>query len=188
MSAHLHIATLPDEELRPAYLIGQLAGLWREQGHRITVGPTARLEADVGMVHIDRTRVSARCVPANPDRRPLLNESVLDISKRRAFVFDLNFRIAASTPQVLLHDAAVDRIEGRITESWSSLCQGELAPALEPLLPFARSGRFIPTRLSEVTPASAGRSLVTGMIVGGSKTDLIDLGAKLQRALIAAKQ
>ncbi len=105
----------------------------------------------------------------------------------RAFVFDLNFRIAASTPQVLLHDAAVGRIEGRITESWTHLCQGDLAPALERLLPFARSGRFVPTRLSEATPASAGRSLVTGIIVGRSQADLIDLGAKLQRALIAAR-
>ena len=120
MSAHLHIATLPDEELRPAYLIGQLAGLWREQGHRVTVGPTARLEADVGLLHIDRTRVSGGCLPANPDRRPLLNASVLDISKRRISTQLLSPDSVYAGPVIIKTDAnAFGGPERRALPVWS---------------------------------------------------------------------
>lgn len=65
------------------YLMSCLAELWREQGHRVTVGPSLRLDADIGILHVDRTFVPVQCVPDNPKGRPLLNASILDISKRR---------------------------------------------------------------------------------------------------------
>jgi hypothetical protein len=83
MGKHIQIVTLPGEKLRPACLISRLAGLWREQGYKISVGPSRRLDGDAGIMHVDRTSVPAQYIPDNPQRRPLLNASVLDISKRR---------------------------------------------------------------------------------------------------------
>lgn len=83
MNKHIHIVTLPNEKFTASYLISSLADLWREQGHRVTVGPCRRLDADIGILHVDRTLVPIQYVPDNPQRRPLLNASILDISKRR---------------------------------------------------------------------------------------------------------
>ncbi len=83
MNKHIQIVTLPNEKFLPHYLISHLAELWREQGYRVTVGPISRLDADIGILHVDRTLVPAQCVPGNHQGRPLLNASILDISKRR---------------------------------------------------------------------------------------------------------
>jgi hypothetical protein len=40
------------------------------------------LDADIGILHVDRTLVPVQCLPGNPQARPLLNASILDISKR----------------------------------------------------------------------------------------------------------
>jgi hypothetical protein len=80
---HIQVVTLPNERFRDFHLVSRLARLWREQGYRVTVGPTRRLDADIGILHVDRTLVPAQCVPENPEGRPFLNASMLDISKRR---------------------------------------------------------------------------------------------------------
>lgn len=74
---------MKNEKLYPSYLVARLACLWQEEGHRVTVGPSDLLEADIGMINIDRTWVPAGCIPANPEGRPILNASILDISKKR---------------------------------------------------------------------------------------------------------
>ncbi|NLN39565.1 MAG: hypothetical protein GX155_08205 [Smithella sp.] len=81
--AHIQIVTLPDEVFLPYSLIGKLSEIWREQGHKISVGPLKTLEADIGIVHMDRTWIATDRLPENPLRRPFLNSSILDISKRR---------------------------------------------------------------------------------------------------------
>ena len=83
MNKLIQIVTLPNEKFRGSHLVSCLAELWREQGCRVTVGPSLRLDADIGILHVDRTLVPAQCVPDNPKGRPLLNASILDISKRR---------------------------------------------------------------------------------------------------------
>lgn len=83
MNKHIQIITLPNEKFRASHLVSCLAEYWREQGYRVTVGPSLRLDADIGILHVDRTVVPAQCVPDNPKGRPLLNASILDISKRR---------------------------------------------------------------------------------------------------------
>jgi len=83
MSKHIQIVTLPNEKLKPNYLIHILAGLWRTQGYRVTVGHTLRLDADFGILHVDRTMVPVECLPDNPQGHPLLNASIMNISKRR---------------------------------------------------------------------------------------------------------
>jgi hypothetical protein len=79
---HIHIITLPEERLRRFHLISRFAQLWADQGHLVTSGPVRKLEADIGIVHVDRTRVPSAALPINPLSRPLLNCNVLDISKR----------------------------------------------------------------------------------------------------------
>ncbi|MDD4882337.1 MAG: hypothetical protein PHX10_12225 [Gallionellaceae bacterium] len=73
---------MPSEVLRPDYMVSRLAEYWRQQGHRVSAGAMPVLQADIGILHIDRTRVPAGLVPANPAGVPLLNGSLLDISKR----------------------------------------------------------------------------------------------------------
>jgi hypothetical protein len=83
MNSHIQIITSPGEQLMPFHLISHLAGLWREQGHRVTVGPSFPPDADIGILHVDRTWVPVEWLPDNPAGRPLLNGSMLDISKQR---------------------------------------------------------------------------------------------------------
>lgn len=83
MTLHIQVVTEDDEKPGSKYLIHHLTAYWEEQGHRVTFGPTRRLDADLGIMHIDRTWLPPACIPGNPGRRPLLNASVLDISKRR---------------------------------------------------------------------------------------------------------
>lgn len=80
--AHIQIVTLPGEISLPYSLIGKLSEIWREQGHKISIGPFKTLEADLGILHIDRTCIETDRLPKNPQKRPFLNSSVLDISKR----------------------------------------------------------------------------------------------------------
>lgn len=80
---HVHVITSPGETLDPRHVLSLLIACWRESGHRVTVGPVRRLEADLGIMHVDRTWVAREWVPDNPGRYPLLNAGVLDISKRR---------------------------------------------------------------------------------------------------------
>lgn len=104
-------------------------------------------------------------------------------SAGQPFVFDLNFRVAGSTPQVLLHEAAVRRVGARISQSWNKMVKGELATALERISNFSRCGKFVPTRLYEATPATGGRSLVTGMVVAPTLTEVESIIADMQAAL-----
>lgn len=79
----IHIITLPGKILHGSYVISQLAKCWVKMGFEVTSGPTAVLDAEIGVLHIDATAVPAGCIPGNPRGRPLINEKILDISKNR---------------------------------------------------------------------------------------------------------
>lgn len=98
------------------------------------------------------------------------------------YVFDLNFRLAASTPQILLHDAAVARVGARVSCSFNELVHGPIDASLERVAPFARDGRFVPTRLYDATPLSGHYSVVTGFVVGGT----IEAADRVERDLRAS--
>jgi hypothetical protein len=104
-------------------------------------------------------------------------------SAGQPFVFDLNFRMASSTPQVLLHEAAVGRVNARISQSCDHMVNGELAPALNRLMDFARCGKFLPTRIYEATPATGGRSIITGIAVAATVDEVESIIAGIQAAL-----
>lgn len=99
------------------------------------------------------------------------------------FVFDLNFRLVSSTPQILLHEAAVSRVDARISQSWNKQFTGRLDTALERIVEFSQSGKFVPVRLYEATQRSGGKSLITGIVVGKSLSDIETISAGMQAAI-----
>lgn len=64
---HIHIFTMENIELlSSSYLGSRLALLWQKGGRTITVGPSGHLKADIGIINIDRTRISVELLPDNP--------------------------------------------------------------------------------------------------------------------------
>lgn len=82
-SVHVHIVTDTGKSLSTSSMVHRLSEIWQEKGHLVTQGPIEYLEADIGIVNIDRTVVPAEMIPENPRGRPLLNSLIRDISKRR---------------------------------------------------------------------------------------------------------
>lgn len=101
----------------------------------------------------------------------------------RVFVFDLNFRLVASTRQVLLHGAATGRINTRISESWNVFIAGPLERALDRIYSFAEAGVFVPASFYEGTPLSDGKSLISGMIVADTIEGLEEISFGIRTAL-----
>lgn len=101
----------------------------------------------------------------------------------KVFVFDLNFRLVSSSPQILLHEAIISRVDARISQSWNKQFTGKLAPALERVTEFSQSGKFVPVRLYEATQISGGQSLITGIVVGKTLSDIETISAGMHAAL-----
>lgn len=99
------------------------------------------------------------------------------------YVFDLNFRLVASTPQVLLHDAAVKRFLGSISESWSMATKEPLRPVMQALKRYVETGQFIPTRIYEGTTLSRGTSVISGFVVGNNLQEILELSNEMQSSL-----
>ena len=77
------IALGPGGRLRPATLIGWLVKAWRARGHEVALLPGGRLDGDLGLLHIDTTRVPPSLIPDHPASMRVLNLGATDISKRR---------------------------------------------------------------------------------------------------------
>ena len=70
---------------KPRYFMREIAEVWRERGHRISVahGPTRRpVEADVAVLHVDLTVVPADHLEFLRAYPVVINGGVTDISKR----------------------------------------------------------------------------------------------------------
>src|SRR5205085_12547322 len=100
------------------------------------------------------------------------------------YVVDLNFRLNASTPAVLLAPALVDRLGEGITHFRTlrgSSTASEMAAALKP---WVAAGRVI--ALSLFDPATAGYrsepATVQALIVGASMADVIATEQEMARA------
>lgn len=101
----------------------------------------------------------------------------------KPYVFDLNFRQAACTTQILLHESATQRIGSRLTQSWGQMISGPLSPVLQRLEKFARTGHFVPLRLYEASAATEGKSLVNGIVVASSQDELNKLEGDINAVL-----
>jgi hypothetical protein len=93
-------------------------------------------------------------------------------SDGRPFFFDLNFRFVSSTPLVFLYRLAEKRFGRCVAETWDKPVKGPLGPALNCLAPFVEKGDFLPSRLYEGTSLSEWKSIVTGIILGGSLSEI----------------
>ena len=100
----------------------------------------------------------------------------------RLLVFDPNFRINASTHQLLLHDSAAARSGLRVSRSFQASPGGPFKDLAERLDAPIGDGWFVPTRLfnGEKHPLSEGRHIVTGFVLGNSRQDAEDAARRLE--------
>lgn len=68
--------------LHGKYVVTTLAQLWREDGLTVSAGRKLMVGADLALLHMNKTRIDPRELPEMPSNRRLLNDKVLDISKR----------------------------------------------------------------------------------------------------------
>lgn len=101
----------------------------------------------------------------------------------RPFVFDLNFRFAACTPQLLMHSAAASRVGGRISQSLKYQFPGPLSPVLRHLEKTALEGRFVPLRLYETSGQEGDCSRINGMLIGATQKEIDELETALEGEL-----
>ncbi|MCT2541108.1 hypothetical protein [Sedimentimonas flavescens] len=99
----------------------------------------------------------------------------------RLIAFDPNFRVNASTTQVLLHEAAT---RGTAWSTSQSVGGPTLLPISEIMARLdgpSREGWFVPTRLLDATllDAAKGNSLWTGFVLGKDRQETADRGAAL---------
>lgn len=64
-------------------MISALAAYWKDMGIDTVVGRDFAVDADVGVLHIDLTRIPDEAIAKAPGGKPIVNGKVLDISKRR---------------------------------------------------------------------------------------------------------
>lgn len=102
---HIHIVTAASEKVSRNFILGVLADVWLEQGHAVTTGPLADMDADVAIMHINATLVPESAVPRNPAGRPIINAGILDISKRRIGGRALGSVSAHAGPVIVKTDA-----------------------------------------------------------------------------------
>lgn len=124
-------------------MLGQMAEIWEAQGMKVTVGPTRRLEADLGILHVDATLVPADSLPENPWDRPILNAKALDISKRTI------------SDNILTREA---RHEGQVIIKTDANCFGtrefKQLPAWSPRRLRRRLTRLLPWQMAGELPRS----------------------------------
>jgi len=100
----------------------------------------------------------------------------LDIGKARdgrMVVFDPNFRVNASTTQILLHSAAVARSGLEISSSFSGQSVRPMPEIISQIKGPVSDGWFVPTRLLDQAylPAADGIGLCTGFVMGRSREE-----------------
>lgn len=64
------------------YALAAFVKIWREKGLRVSVGRSFSPDADLCILHHDRTRLNPAVLPAAPAGSRVLNGEILDISKR----------------------------------------------------------------------------------------------------------
>lgn len=110
-------------------------------------------------------------------------------ANKNLFVFDLNFRLNSCTNQLLLHGHATRSIGARVSQSWSVSHASSIAGLLERLVPFAEKGVFIPFRMfdqqtfNDIYPEREAESVISGMIVADSVSEIELLDATMRQAL-----
>lgn len=97
----------------------------------------------------------------------------------RLVVFDSNFRMNASTPQVVFHRLLADGGQPVVSRSVNFRTPQPFAELVPRLREWIGAGRFVPTRLLDAAllPAAQGHSFVTGFVVGRGDSSVDSLAA-----------
>jgi hypothetical protein len=103
----------------------------------------------------------------------------------RFLLFDLNFRLNASTTLLLLRAAASARGGVGWVASWSASTALPAGQVVDRLLPWVREGRFVPLRLFDLAALPAPQELrtVLGLVLGEDAAGCAALGARVSAAL-----
>jgi len=72
-----------DRSLNDASVLRALGRIWHEEGYDLVVGQEYSADADVCILHHDRSILDAARLPEPPPSKRVVNGGVLDISKRR---------------------------------------------------------------------------------------------------------
>lgn len=143
-------------------------------------------------------RIDPDCMPSNDvinlalaigeraREKGFLGVAGLDIGvdqQGRVYAFDLNFRLVACTPQILFHEAACERADTRLSQSWSVLVDAPLMAAAERLEPLVESRRLIPLRGFAGNALSQGVSVLSGILLADDTEGLAQMTGKLEHAL-----
>lgn len=109
--------------------------------------------------------------------------AALDIGLTRDnnfIVFDPNFRVNASTPQILLHDVAAEGHAWPVSQSASGMTGLPMSELIARLEETSRAGWFVPTQLLDgaLLPAAKGQSCWGGFVMG---TDREEADARRQK-------
>ena len=112
----------------------------------------------------------SRSVAENARTRGYLGLCGFDVgvdSAGRILVFDLNFRMNSSTPQVLMHAAAAARTGNPVSQSFGSVLGGPLEKTLARLRPYVEAGRLLPLRIFDGSLSDGGNapSFISGLVL-----------------------
>lgn len=105
----------------------------------------------------------------------------------RCIAFDPNFRINASTTQILLHGAAVNNGPLRVSQSIAGASALPISEIIARLDQSKSEGWFVPTRLLDASllPAAEGKSLWTGFVLGVDRHDAAARASALTKTMNA---
>lgn len=103
----------------------------------------------------------------------------------RLILFDPNFRIASSTPQILFHQSAVARCGLPVSRSFQATPTGPFNETAARLHAPIDQGWFVPLRLlnGDRHPLSGGKHIITGFVLGMDQ-EAATLNAKRLQALL----
>lgn len=100
----------------------------------------------------------------------------------KPYVFDLNFRPAACTSQILFHGAATKRLNCSVSMSWRKNMMASLISVMKKLEQFVSSGQLVPLslfeRISESTP-----SQLQAMIIAKNREEVYRLESKINESI-----
>lgn len=104
----------------------------------------------------------------------------------RFVVFDPNFRINSSTPQVLLYDSAVARCGMEVSASFAVQSVRPMTEVTSIIAGPIADGWFVPTRLIDqaLLPAAKGANLLNGFVLAETRQVALSRVTKLANLLV----
>ena len=106
----------------------------------------------------------------------------------KLYVFDLNFRLNASTNQLILHESMTWRIGSHINQTWQIESYHSIDSLINQLEPFAKKGQFVVSRFFDrkiYNDFHHGdvKNIISGFIIGKSTEEIDEINKALDRKM-----